>query len=143
MDSLNKRIKNMTLRQNFTPIIKGQNVEGNPTYITQHGVYKRNMDSIEFSIFLKGTFDDTIDGNVVIGGLPEINKGGLTACNIGLVQKWIQGYVPTGSYIDNDSTGIRLEYTHSTGVHWHIQGANVRVSEFSIVISGQYFVNMI
>lgn len=141
--SLNKRIKNTTLRQSFTPIIKGQNVEGNPTYTTQHGVYKRSMDSIEFSIFLKGTFDDTIDGNVVIGGLPAINKGGLTACNIGLVQKWVNGYVPTGSYIDNDSTDIRLEFTHTSGVHWHIQGANVRGSEFSIVVSGQYFVNMI
>ena len=141
--SMNTRNNNTTIRKNFTPIIKGQKVEGNPTYITQHGVYKRNMDSIEFSIFLKGTFDDTIDGDLVIGGLPAINKGGLTACNIGLVQKWVQDYVPTGSYIDNDSTDIRLEFTHSTGVHWHIQGVNVRGSEFCIVVSGLYFVNMI
>lgn len=141
--SLNKRIKNTTIRENFTPTIKGETVSGTPTYVTQHGVYKRNMDSIEFSIFLKGTFDNTIDGNVVIGGLPAINKGGLTACNIGLVQKWTQSYIPTGSFIDNDSTVIKLEFTHSTGVHWHIQGANVRGSEFSIVVSGQYFVNMI
>lgn len=141
--SMNERVKNTTTRQSFTPIIKGQNVEGNPTYTTQHGVYKRNMDSIEFSIFLKGTFDDTIDGNVVIGGLPAINKGGLTACNIGLVQKWVKDYIPTGSYIDNDGTDIRLEFTHSSGVHWHIQGENIRGSEFSIVLSGQYFVNLV
>lgn len=141
--SMNQRVKNTTVRQTFTPTIKGETVAGSPNYMVQHGIYKRNMDSIEFSIFIKGTLDDTIDGNVVISGLPSINKGGLTACNIGLVQKWKEGFIPTGSYIDNDGVNIRLEYTHQTGVHWHIQGSDVRNTEFSLVISGQYFVNMI
>ncbi|HZH61762.1 MAG TPA: glycosyl hydrolase family 28-related protein [Metabacillus sp.] len=115
----------------FTPTVAGTTTAGAPTYTSQNGKYIRQGKLVTCTLTIKGTYDNTIAGGLLVKGLPfTMASGHVGAVSFGYIQglKSPNGYVNTGQYdltlrtIDTNGNSVAIDTTtlRGTAFEYHL-----------------------
>lgn len=124
--------------QTFTPSITGKTVAGTPTYTTRFGRYHRIGKQVWVTVNIKATMDATIDGDLLITGLPYYSATGNSALNVGFISNFPEQVInPT---IIGNSNQITLYEVHEDKTCSTVWSQDIRLTTIEIWITGSYII---
>ena len=124
--------------QTFTPSITGKTVAGTPTYTTRFGRYHRIGKQVWVTVNIRATMDATIDGDLLITGLPYYSATGNSALNVGFISNFPEQVInPT---IIGNSNQITLYEVHEDKTCSTVWSQDIRLTTIEIWITGSYII---
>ncbi|MEX0049602.1 hypothetical protein AB2T85_03050 [Clostridium butyricum] len=122
----------------FTPSICGSTVEGVATYTTRFGRYHRIGKQVWININIKATIDDTIDGDLIITGLPYYSAAGHTSLNVGYISNFPEQVINPAILANSDK--ITLYEVHEDKQCVPVWSQDVRSKTIEIWVTGSYII---
>ncbi|WP_346234727.1 hypothetical protein MKY04_16180 [Lysinibacillus telephonicus] len=126
---------------NFTPVLLGETITGNPTYTTQSGEYYKIGNLVYVNINITISNKGGLLGNVSVSGLPFFSKGANKSFSLSHIAGIIFGDKKQLIFTTNYESDRGTFYFLSDGGYWTTLQDTEVTNNAEINLTGTYITN--